>query len=188
MIIADPSSSKQPKIDPSAFLAAGALVMGDVQIGADSSVWYHAVVRGDADAIRIGSSTNIQDLSMIHADPGFPCVVGDRVTVGHRAILHGCRVEDDCLIGMGAVLLNGARVGAGSIVGAGALVLENQEIPPGSLVVGSPARVLRPLDGSARSKLELSWRHYVAQARRHREGEFPPVPTSVGDATGRVAL
>lgn len=170
----DPSFVKQLRINPSAFIAPGALIMGDVVIGADSSVWYQAVIRGDTEAIRIGSSTNIQDLTMIHADPGFPCTVGDRVTVGHRAILHGCTVGDGSLIGMGAILLNGSRVGAGSIVGAGALLLENMEVPPGSLVVGSPARVLRPLDDPARERLDHSWRHYCEMARRHLAGEFPP--------------
>jgi carbonic anhydrase/acetyltransferase-like protein (isoleucine patch superfamily) len=170
----DSSPVKQPCLDPSVFVAPGAMVLGDVTIGAGSSVWYQAVIRGDAEAIRIGSSTNIQDMTMIHADPGVPCTVGDRVTVGHRAILHGCTVEDGCLIGMGAILLNGARVGAGSVVGAGALLLEGMEVPPGSLVVGSPARVLRLLGESARERLERSWRHYCELARRHRAGEFPP--------------
>src|SRR6202044_3517613 len=96
--------------------------------------------------ISIGEATNIQDLSMVHADPGYPCVVGSRVTVGHRVILHGCTVEDDCLIGMGAILLNGVRVGKGSIVGAGAVLLEGTEVPPGSLIVGIPGRVVRQVD------------------------------------------
>ncbi|MDG3003197.1 gamma carbonic anhydrase family protein [Paludisphaera mucosa] len=174
MIMADSPSPKQPRIDATVFVAPGAFILGDVEIGADSSVWYQAVVRGDTESIRIGSSTNIQDMTMIHADPGVPCVVGDRVTVGHRAILHGCRVEDDCLIGMGAILLNNVKVGAGTVVGAGALLLENMEVPPGSLVVGSPARVLRLIGDSARERLERSWRHYCEMARRHRAGEFPP--------------
>jgi carbonic anhydrase/acetyltransferase-like protein (isoleucine patch superfamily) len=174
MIMTDSSSVKQPRLDPSVFVAPGAVVVGDVTIGADSSVWYQAVIRGDTESIRIGSATNIQDMTMIHADPGVPCAVGDRVTVGHRAILHGCAVEDGCLIGMGAIILNGVKVGAGSIVGAGALLLEGMEVPPGSLVVGSPARVLRLIGESARERLERSWRHYRALARRHRDGEFPP--------------
>ena len=172
--MADSSFVKQPRLDPGVFVAPGAIVVGDVEIGPDSSVWYQAVIRGDTEAIRIGASTNIQDLTMVHADPGVPCTVGDRVTVGHRAILHGCTVEDGCLIGMGAILLNGARVGAGSVVGAGALLLENMEVPPGSLVVGSPARVLRLIGDSARERLERSWRHYCDLDRRHRDGEFPP--------------
>jgi carbonic anhydrase/acetyltransferase-like protein (isoleucine patch superfamily) len=130
-------------------------------------------VRGDAERIVIGRETNVQDLTMIHADPGVPCLVGDRVTVGHRVILHGCTVEDDCLIGMGAIVLNGAHVGAGSIVGAGALLREGQQIPPGSLVVGSPGRVIRELDDEARARVAHGYRHYVEQARRHRAGLFP---------------
>jgi carbonic anhydrase/acetyltransferase-like protein (isoleucine patch superfamily) len=162
-------------IDPDVFVARGAVVLGDVEIGPGSSVWYQTVIRGDAERIRIGSSTNVQDLCLLHADPGLPCLVGDRVTVGHRVILHGCVIEDDCLIGMGAIILNGAVVGAGSVVSAGALVREGQIIPPGSLAVGMPARVLRAVDDKLAERVDLSWRHYVAMARRHRDGEFPPV-------------
>ena len=164
-------------IDPTAFIARGAIVLGDVHLGAESSVWYNSVLRGDTDRISIGEKTNIQDLSMIHADPGAPCSVGSRVTIGHRVILHGCNIEDDCLIGMGAILLNGVRVGSGSVIGAGALLLENMEIAPGSLVVGSPARIVRPVDEKTRERMEHGWRHYVEQARRHREGTFPIWPT-----------
>jgi len=185
MIMSDPSSPRQPRIDSSVFIAPGAIVVGDVAIGPDASVWYQAVVRGDTESIRIGASTNIQDMTMVHADPGFPCVVGDRVTVGHRAILHGCTVEDGCLIGMGAILLNGSRVGAGSVVGAGTLLLEKTEIPPGSLVVGAPARVLRLIGESTRERLEKSWRHYCEMARRHRAGEFPPFSNDPRPSTRR---
>lgn len=160
-------------IDPSVFIATGAVVLGDVRLGRDASVWYNVVVRGDSERIEVGDESNVQDLSMLHADPGFPCVVGRRVTVGHRAILHGCVVEDDCLIGMGAILLNGARVGRGSVVGAGALLSEGKEVPPGSLVLGVPARVLRPVDDEAKGRIDHAWRHYVELARRHRRGEFP---------------
>jgi carbonic anhydrase/acetyltransferase-like protein (isoleucine patch superfamily) len=110
---------------------------------------------------------------MVHADPGIPCLIGARVTVGHRVILHGCVVEDDCLIGMGAILLNRVRIGAGSVVGAGALVLERTEIPPGSLVLGSPAKVVKPIGEGVRARIDKSWRNYVEMARRHRAGEFP---------------
>jgi carbonic anhydrase/acetyltransferase-like protein (isoleucine patch superfamily) len=160
-------------IDPSAFIAPGAIVLGDVHLGVESSVWYNAVLRGDTDRITVGDRTNIQDLTMIHADPGVPCTVGSRVTVGHRVILHGCTIEDDCLIGMGAIILNRVRVGRGSIIGAGAVLLEGMEVPPGSLVVGLPAKVVRPVDEAAAKLLEHGWRHYVEQARRHREGAFP---------------
>jgi carbonic anhydrase/acetyltransferase-like protein (isoleucine patch superfamily) len=162
-------------IDPTAFIAQGAIVLGDVVIGGGSSVWYNSVLRGDTDRITIGAQTNIQDLSMIHADPGIPCVVGNRVTVGHRVILHGCVIEDDCLIGMGAVLLNGVKIGSGSVIGAGALVLENTEVPPGSLVLGFPAKVVRPVDESMRSLIEHAWRHYVEKAGRHKAGDYPTV-------------
>ena len=132
-------------IDPSVFIARGAIVLGDVDLGKDVSVWYNAVIRGDTDKITIGAETNIQDLTMIHADPGVPCMVGKRVTVGHRVILHGCTIEDDCLIGMGAIVLNKVHVGRGSVIGAGALLLEGTEVPPGSLFVGiaGPGRYAR---------------------------------------------
>jgi carbonic anhydrase/acetyltransferase-like protein (isoleucine patch superfamily) len=160
-------------IDPTAYIAQGAIVLGDVQIGRDSSVWYNAVLRGDTDRITIGEATNIQDLSMIHADPGIPCSVGNRVTIGHRVILHGCTIEDDCLIGMGAVLLNGARIGRGSVIGAGALVLEATVVPPESLVLGFPAKVVRQVDETTRAKIEHAWTHYVEKARSHRAGDYP---------------
>ena len=171
-----------PLIDPATFIASGAIVLGDVQIGADSSVWYYTVIRGDTERIRIGDGTNLQDFTMVHADPGIPCLVGHRVTVGHRVILHGCVVEDECLIGMGAILLNRVKVGTGSVVGAGALLLEGMEIPPGSLVVGSPAKVVRQVDEKARARIDRIWQHYVEQARRHRAGEFAILPPST--ATG----
>ena len=166
-------------IDPTAFIAPGAMVLGDVHLGQESSVWHNAVLRGDTDRITIGDQTNIQDLTMIHADEGVPCSVGSRVTVGHRVILHGCTIEDDCLIGMGAIVLNGVRVGRGSVVGAGAVLLEGMDVPPGSLVVGLPAKVVRPVDAATPEHLEHAWRHYVDQARRHREGRFPIQPPTL---------
>ncbi len=166
-------------IDPTAFIAPGAIVLGEVHLGAESSVWYNAVIRGDTDRITIGEQTNIQDLTMIHADPGIPCTVGCRVTVGHRVILHGCTIEDDCLIGMGAIVLNGARIGRGSLIGAGALVLEKMEVPPGSMVLGVPAQIRGPLEETIRARMEHGWRHYVEQARRHRDGTFPIQPPTL---------
>jgi carbonic anhydrase/acetyltransferase-like protein (isoleucine patch superfamily) len=168
-------------IDPSAFIAQGAIVLGDVELGKDVSVWYNAVIRGDTDKITIGEETNIQDLTMIHTDPGIPCVVGKRVTVGHRVILHGCTIEDDCLIGMGAIVLNKVHVGRGSVIGAGAVLLEGTDVPPGSLVIGIPGRVVRQVDDSMRERLEHGWRHYVDQARRHRAGELPIEPATACD-------
>jgi carbonic anhydrase/acetyltransferase-like protein (isoleucine patch superfamily) len=168
-------------IDPTVYIAPGAIVVGDVQLGKDVSVWYNSVLRGDTALITVGEATNIQDLSMIHADPGLPCSVGSRVTVGHRVILHGCQIEDDCLIGMGAILLNRARVGRGSVIGAGALVLEGTEVPPGSVVVGFPGKVLRLVDEEMKQMIEHGWRHYVAEARRHRAGAFRMVPPTTPD-------
>jgi carbonic anhydrase/acetyltransferase-like protein (isoleucine patch superfamily) len=160
-------------IDRTAFIAPGAIVLGDVHLGAEASVWYNCVLRGDTDRITIGDQTNIQDLTMIHADPGIPCVVGNRVTVGHRVILHGCTIEDDCLIGMGAILLNGVHVGNGSVIGAGALLLEKMEVPSGSIVVGVPGRIVNQVSDAMRERIAHGWRHYIAQARRHSEGAFP---------------
>ncbi len=162
-----------PLIHPTAFIAPGAIVLGNVRLGRDASVWYHTVVRGDSAPIAIGDETNIQDLSMVHADEGFPCTIGARVGVGHRVILHGCTVEDECLIGMGAILLNGALVGRGSVVAAGAVLPENTKVPPGSLVMGVPGKVARPVDEKLAARIQSTWRHYVELARRHRDGEYP---------------
>jgi carbonic anhydrase/acetyltransferase-like protein (isoleucine patch superfamily) len=147
--------------------------MGDVTIGAESSVWYGAVLRGDMAAIVIGSQTNLQDGTIVHVDDDAPCRVGSRVGVGHRVILHGCTVEDDCLIGMGSVLLNKVHVGAGSVVAAGAVLPEGMQVPPRSLVMGVPARVVRPVDERLAGRIAETWSHYVGQARAHREGRFP---------------
>lgn len=162
-----------PVVDPTAFIAPTAAVMGDVHLGADSSVWYGAVLRGDMAPIRIGARTNLQDGVIIHVDEGVPCTVGAQVGVGHRAILHGCTVEDDCLVGMGAILLNNVLVGRGSVVAAGALLREGMRVPPGSLVMGVPGKVVRPVDEALTGRIEFTWRHYVEQARRHAAGAFP---------------
>jgi carbonic anhydrase/acetyltransferase-like protein (isoleucine patch superfamily) len=160
-------------MDPSAFIAPGAVVLGDVWLGREASVWYGSVIRGDTAPIRIGDETNIQDLSVVHADADAPCTIGSRVGVGHRAILHGCTVEDECLVGMGAVLLNHVRVGRGSVIGAGALLPEGMVVPAGSLVLGLPARVVRPVDRELAARIESTWRHYVELARAHRSGRYP---------------
>lgn len=160
-------------IHPSAFIAPGAQVLGDVSLGENASLWYNTVVRGDMAPIAIGADTNIQDLSMVHVDEGMPCTIGNRVGVGHRAILHGCFVEDECLVGMGAILLNGVRVGSGSVIGAGAVLPEGMEIPPASVVLGVPARIVRPVDDALRRRIQSTWRHYVEQARRHKAGQVP---------------
>src|SRR3954454_19744248 len=132
-----------PSVDPQAWVAPGAVLAGRVQLGAEASVWYTCVLRGDMDSITVGARSNIQDGTVVHADPGFPVTIGSGVSVGHRAVLHGCVIEDDVLIGMGAIVMNRAVVGAGSVVGAGALVPEGLGIPPRSLVLGMPAKVRR---------------------------------------------
>jgi carbonic anhydrase/acetyltransferase-like protein (isoleucine patch superfamily) len=153
--------------------------MGDVTLGPRASVWYGAVLRGDMDRIVVGEASNLQDGAIVHVDEGQPAVIGAYVGVGHRAILHGCTVEDECLIGMGSVLLNGVVIGGGSVVAAGAVVLEGTVVPPGSLVLGVPARVARPVDEALRARIRGTWRHYVAEAERHRAGNFPLAPTGL---------
>lgn len=155
-------------VAPSAFIAAGATVLGDVTIGEESSIWYGAVVRGDCEAIRIGQRTNIQDLCVLHADPGFPCILGDGVTVGHGAIVHGATVEDDVLIGMRAVVMNGAKIGRGSIVAVGAIVTEGMEIPPGSIAMGQPAKVMRPAEERDEVRIRHAADHYVQASREYK--------------------
>jgi carbonic anhydrase/acetyltransferase-like protein (isoleucine patch superfamily) len=136
-----------PKIDDDAFVAPTAVVVGGVTMGPRSSIWYGSVARADAEVIEIGEGSNIQDGCTLHSDPGFPLVVGRGVTVGHRVVLHGARVDDDVLIGMGSVVMNGARIGTGSIVAAGAVVTQGTEVPPGSVVAGVPAKVVRQATG-----------------------------------------
>ncbi len=165
-------------IHPTAYIAPGAAVLGAVSLGRDASVWYNAVLRADLASIVVGDETNVQDLCVVHVDEEVPCRIGSRVGVGHRAILHGCTVEDECLVGMGAVLLNGVRVGRGSVIAAGAVLPEGTEVPGGSLVVGVPGRVRRAVDASLRARLEANWRHYVQLARRHAAGEVPRAANS----------
>ena len=151
------------------FVAPDAAVIGEVELGKDSSVWYGAVLRGDTEPIRIGSRSNIQDGTVVHTDEGFPTTVGDDVTVGHNVILHGCTIEDGCTIGMGAILLNGCRVGANSLVAAGALLLEGREYPSDSLIMGVPARAVRELTEDERARVAEGSEVYVLRAREHRD-------------------
>ena len=168
MTIIDFQGSK-PQVPATAWVAPGATLIGQVTLGEHASVFYTAVLRGDMDSISIGERSNVQDGCVAHTDPGYPVVVGSGVSVGHRAVLHGCTVEDDALIGMGAVVLNGAVVGAGSLVAAGAVVTEGMQIPPGSLVAGVPAKVRKELDEEAIESLRQNARTYVDLAARHRE-------------------
>ncbi|MFG2058091.1 gamma carbonic anhydrase family protein [Micromonospora sp. NPDC048930] len=154
-------------IHPDAWVAPGATIVGSVRLAPGASVWYGCVLRGDTEDITIGAGSNIQDGCVVHADPGFSTVVGTGVSVGHRAVLHGCTVGDDVLIGMGAIVLNGARIGAGSLVAAGAVVLEGTVVPPGSLVVGMPARVRRDLSAEERAGIVRNAEGYADRARAH---------------------
>lgn len=164
-----PFEGTTPRLADDVFVAPGALLIGDVTAGEGASFWYNVVVRGDVCPIRVGARTNVQDLSVIHVTSGkFSTDIGDDVTIGHRAIIHGCRIEEGCLIGMGAIVMDGAVVGASSIVGAGAVVTPGTVIPPRSLVMGSPARVRREVRDDEIPGLYASALHYVTLAERHR--------------------
>ena len=158
-----------PEIKETSFIAPNASLIGWVKIGENSSVWFNTVLRGDMENISIGDESNIQDLSMGHADPGFPLVVGNRVTIGHQCVVHGCRIEDDCLIGMGAIIMNGVRIGRGSIIGAGAVLLEGMKVPEFSMVVGSPAKVRKVYDESILENIRESAQIYVKRSISYRE-------------------
>ena len=160
-------SESEPSIDGSVFRAPGSVVVGDVHIGPESSVWYNVVIRADVAPVRIGSRTNIQDGSLVHADPGFPCVIGDDVTIGHHAIVHGATVGSGALIGMGATVLNGASIGEEAIVAAGAVVTEGTIVAPATLVAGIPAKEKRVLDEAGRRMGRNGAAGYVKNARRH---------------------
>lgn len=162
-------NGEPPRLAADAWIAPGAIVVGDVHLGRDSSVWYNAVLRADGDRIVIGDETNVQDGCVLHADPGLPIGIGQRVTVGHRAVLHGCTVEDDVLVGMGALVLNGARIETGSLLAAGTLVPEGMIVPPGFLVAGVPGRIRRPVTGTERDMIARNAAEYLARARQHDE-------------------
>lgn len=160
----------EPQIAESAWVADSAQVMGEVHMGADASVWFGTVVRGDTSSITIGEGTNVQDASVLHADLGMPLVIGRHVTVGHQVMLHGCTIGDESLIGIGAIVLNGAKIGKNCLVGAGALVTEGKEFPDGSMIIGSPARVVKQLTAEQMQGLRQSAQHYIDNARRFRAG------------------
>lgn len=159
-----------PNIGETCWVADSAQVIGKVELAADASVWFGAVIRGDTEKIRIGRGTNIQDMSVLHADMGMPLVVGEDVTVGHQVMLHGCTVGDGSLIGIGAVVLNGAKIGKSCLVGAGALVTEGKEFPDGSMILGSPAKVVRALSAEQQEGLRRSAEQYTHNAHRFQRG------------------
>ncbi|MFG2631405.1 gamma carbonic anhydrase family protein [Streptomyces sp. NPDC048473] len=160
---------KEPEIDAEAFTAPTSVVIGEITMAAGSSVWYHAVLRADCGPIVIGADSNIQDNCSVHVDPGFPVTVGERVSVGHNAVLHGCTIEDDVLVGMGSTVLNGARIGAGSLIAAQALVPQGMQVPPGSLVAGVPAKVKRQLTEEELEGIKFNAVGYVELAKAHRK-------------------
>lgn len=158
-------------IAPDVFIAPGAIIIGQVTIGSGSSVWFHSVVRGDTDRVAIGQRTNLQDGSVVHVDAGLPTLLGDGVTVAHRAVVHGCIIEDDVLIGMGAIVMSGARIGHESIVGAGALVTGGTVVPPRSLVLGLPGRVVREVTDEELETVKQTARRYTTYAKEYRNHE-----------------
>ncbi|ESW88238.1 acetyltransferase [Mesorhizobium sp. LSJC269B00] len=163
---------KAPRFeDPdSNWIAPDATLIGDISVGRNAGFWFGVVIRGDNEAIVIGADSNVQEHTVMHTDPGFPLRIGQGCTIGHRALLHGCTIGDNSLIGMGAIVLNGARIGKNSLVGAGALVTEGKEFPDNCLIVGSPARVIRTLDDAAVARLRASAAHYVANGKRFKAG------------------
>lgn len=162
-----------PIIHPTAFIHSAATVVGNVTLGARVSVWATAVIRGDSDTIEIGEDSNIQDGTVVHVDEGVPTRIGKRVGVGHRAIIHGATIEDDVLIGMGAILLNGTYVSTGSIVAAGAVCREGFEIPPNSLVIGVPGRIVRQTTAEERERIKKTVDAYLRLQDEHRVGKYP---------------
>ena len=162
-------NSYLPNIHPTAFITEDAIVIGDVEIGDGSSVWFGSIIRGDVNYIRIGERTNIQDACVIHvSSKTHPTILEDEITVGHRVTLHGCHVESGCLIGIGSILMDGVRIGERSLVGAGSLVTPGTQIPPRSLVIGSPARVKRPLTDDEIAFLDRSWRNYTELKEKYQ--------------------
>ncbi|WP_046060868.1 gamma carbonic anhydrase family protein [Paracidovorax citrulli] len=159
-----------PRVADSAWVAGSAEVMGNVVLGEDASIWFGAVLRGDNETLTIGAGSNVQDGSVLHSDFGQPLTLGERVTVGHKVVLHGCTVGDESLIGIGAVVLNGAKIGRNCLVGAGALVTEGKEFPDGSMILGSPAKAVRQLTPEQIEGLRKSAQVYIANARRFRAG------------------
>lgn len=165
-----PFNNIDPKIHETAFIADDAIIIGDVEIGEDASVWYGSIIRGDVNYIRIGARTNIQDGTIIHvSSKKHATILEDEITVGHRVTLHGCHVESGCLIGIGAILMDGVRVGRNSLIGAGSLLTPGTQIPPRSLVLGSPARVKRELTDDELAYLDKSWRNYVELKKHYEE-------------------
>jgi len=170
--------AQRPRIGNGVFVAANATVIGDVELQAESSIWFGAVLRGDIERITVGRGSNIQDGTICHTDPSNPCVVGDYVTVGHMAMLHGCNIGDRSLVGIGATLMNGSAIGNDCIVGAHALITEGKQFPDGVVIMGAPAKIVRELDASDRAKLRANAERYVQRAQRYLQ-ELRQIENSV---------
>jgi gamma-carbonic anhydrase len=166
-----PFRGKLPKAAASAYIDPSAQVIGDITIGEQSSIWPNVSARGDVSSITIGDESNVQDNCVLHCDEGFPLLIGNRVTVGHMAMLHGCVIEDECLIGIGSIILNGARIGTGSVIAAGALIPEGMQVPPYSMVMGVPGKVKREITPDERERFKVNCRHYVELAAEYSKNE-----------------
>ena len=158
-----------PQIHPDSWVASNAVIIGKVTLEKNSNIWFNSVIRGDVEPITIGEGSNIQDGSVIHTDPGCPAIIGKNVTIGHLVMLHGCIIEDDCLIGIGATILNKAKIGKNSIIGANALVTENKVIPERSLVLGSPGKVVRQVSEEEIKSIKENAEHYVANYKKYKK-------------------
>lgn len=165
-------TGKKDRMDQNVYLAPGALVIGEVQIGENSSIWYHATVRGDLSSVIIGKDTNIQDNAVIHVEDSMPVQIGDGVSIGHGAVIHGCRIGNNTLVGMGAIVLNGAKIGRDCLIGAGTLITQNQVIPDGSVVLGSPGKVKRSITEEENKSNIRNALNYANLAKEHQKGVY----------------
>jgi len=158
-----------PKLDPNSWVAPNAVIIGNVELKKDANVWFNATLRGDIEPITVGEGSNIQDGSVIHTDPGCPATIGNNVTVGHLVMLHGCKIEDDCLIGIGSTILNKAKIGKNSIIGANSLITENKVIPERSLVIGSPGKIVRQVTEEEIKHIKENAQHYVENYKKYKK-------------------
>ena len=158
-----------PKLDPNSWVASNSVIIGKVELKKDSNIWFNVTLRGDVEPITIGEGSNVQDGSVVHSDPGCPVIIGKNVTIGHLVMLHGCVIEDDCLIGIGSTILNKAKIGKNSIIGANALVTENKVIPERSLVLGSPGKIVRQVTDEEIKSIKVNAEHYVANYKKYKK-------------------
>ena len=171
-MIIRPFQGKSPTIDPTAFIAENAVLIGDVTIGPKASIWYHCVIRGDVNRVVIGAETNVQDGTIVHAETvDGPTLIGTRVTIGHNAIVHGCLIEDECLIGMGAIILSYSKIGKGSLIAAGALIKEHEVVPPGTIMAGIPAKSRGPVTEPMTQRASIGCDHYLELAEIYRKSK-----------------